>query len=327
MTEYKDFFEFVEKSETIAVFMHINPDGDCLSAALALTRYLKNMGKNAVCYAPEFNLALLPEKLSFLPGFESVSGVEPQVKYDLCVGVDVGDEGRLGDACFKQFIKGKRTFVIDHHSSHRNFADKTIREDEAASTTQILFKMFSGFNKSFIDNDIAACLYTGLVTDSGCFSFSNTTVETHVVAGGLLGYDFDSTDICRKATKDITLNAFRLKSAVLSNVETYENERIAYVFVSEKDLIRFNATERDTEGLVNAVLDIVGVELSIAVTEVKSKSYKISFRSKGNVDASACARCFGGGGHFNASGCRAFGYYEDVHAKILEVAREMLNYA
>ncbi len=327
MTEYSEFFDFIEKSKTIAVFMHVSPDGDCLSSAIALTRYLKNMGKNAVCFAPDLKRANLPEKLSFLPDFDLVNSAEPQKSYDLCIGVDVGDEGRLGDTCFRLFIKGKCTLVVDHHSSHRDFADKTIREENSASTTQILYKMFRSYDKNFIDNDIAACLYTGIVTDSGCFSFSNTTSETHLVAGQLLNYDFDSATICRKVTKDIKLNVFKLKNAITSKLETYENDRIAYVYTSLKDLSDFGATEKDTEGLVNTVLDIEGVELSIAVTEIKDKAYKVSFRTKGNVDASACARSFGGGGHFNASGCRAYGYYEDVHTQIVNVAREILSYA
>lgn len=325
--EYLELFKTIEASESIALFMHVNPDGDCISSMLAMYGYLCNMGKKPHCFSAEFNSASLPQKFSFLPNFDKINSVEPLKKYDLSIGVDLGDESRIGDSCFRLFIKSKNTFVIDHHSSFRNFAQKTIREENAASTTQILYKLFSLYNEKLIDGKIAECLYTGIVTDSGGFSFNNTTSETHEIAAKLLSYDFDASNICRKAMKDIKLNTFLLKGRVMGRLELFEENRIAYLYITQEDFAATKTSERDTEGFVNAILDIVGVEIAITVTEIKDKSYKISFRSKGKVDASACAKCFGGGGHFNASGCAAYGYYEDVYNKILSVAKEMLSYA
>lgn len=324
---YSELIRLFENSQDIAIFMHINPDGDCVCSALALYLFLKKIGKNAVCFAPDFKSDSLPEKLAFLPNIKEINSVNSINKYDLCVGVDVGDEGRLGDSCFRLFLKGKKTAVIDHHSEHKDFANLTVREENAASTTQILYKILSEYNKEIIDDEIATCLYVGLLTDSGGFSFDCTSSETHWVASELLRFNFNVAEINRIIMKDIPLNVFRLKNRVLSKLELYEDNKIALIFFNDEDFTATDTNEKNTDGIINNILNIIGVELAVSVCAIGEKSYKVSFRSKNSVDASACAKCFGGGGHFHAAGCRLYGYYEDVHNKLLDVAKEMLSYA
>lgn len=327
MSAYSELIDLFVKANDIAVFMHVNPDGDCVCSALALTLFLRKKGKNVSVFAPCLDSSSLPAKLAFLPGFAEINAIPPAVKYDLCAGVDLGDEGRLGDACFRLFLKGKTSAVIDHHSEYKNFARMTVREDDAASTTQILYKILADYDKSTIDADIALLLYTGLLTDSGGFTFSNTSPETHTVAAELLRYAFDAAEINRIVMKDIPLNVFRLKNRVLSRVELCEDGKLALINFTKEDFTATETTEKDTDGIINNVINIIGVELAVSVSEIGDKSYKVSFRSKHGVDASACAKCFGGGGHFHAAGCRVYGYYEDVHTKLLDAAREMLDYA
>lgn len=326
MTTYKDAIKLLSDSKSIAVFMHINPDGDCISSALSLYLYLKKLGKDVVCFSQNFDSSVIASKFSFLPSINEINAIPPAKEYDLCVGVDIADAGRLGDACFRLFMKGINNLVIDHHIADSEFAKNVIRESTAASTTQIVYKLLKQFDKKLIDDDIAACLYTGLVTDSGCFSYSCTSQETHIIASELKQYNFDAAEIVRRVMKNISRNVYNLRNRVLSKTEFFENDTIGLITFFSTDFSDTGTTEKDTEGIINYVLDIDSVELAIAISEIAPRSFKVSFRSKHSVDAASCARCFGGGGHHNAAGCRVYGYYEDVKNKILDAVKEIASY-
>ncbi len=327
MASYKKAIDLLKNNQKIAVFMHINPDGDCISSALSLYLFLKKCGKDVVCFSQGLDSSVISDKFKFLPSIDAFNSVPPQKEYDLCVGMDVSDASRFGETCFRLFMKGKNNLVIDHHIANNNFAKNVVREESAASTTQILYKLLVEYDENLIDKDIATCLYTGLVTDSGCFSFSCTTKETHLVAAKLLTYGIDSTEITRIVMKDTPISVFMLKNRVLSRAEFFDGNNIGLINFTLEDYDATGTTEQNTEGIINSILDVQGVEVAISISAIAEKSYKVSFRSKHKVDASACARCFGGGGHFHASGCRVYGYYEDVKNKIIEAVREISSYA
>ena len=327
ISKYEQIIKLIDTASTIAVFMHINPDGDCIGSALALTKFLKNKNKSVICYAPNLDRDCLPDKFAFLDGFFDISIEKPTEKFDLCIAVDVAEATRLGDICYRIFIKGSKTALVDHHLPTQTYADVEIREQTAASTTQILYKILSDCDDACIDEKVAECLYTGLLTDSGSFSFESTTPETHIVAAKLLEKGINASEINRYVIKDVKQNVYVLKNRILSNTEKYEDGKIGLIVFTQKDFVETATDEKDTDGIINNVINIIGVELAISISEIGDKAYKISFRSKHNVDSSACAKCFGGGGHFHAAGCRAYGYFEDVKAKVLSVAKEMLSYA
>ena len=181
------------------------------------------------------------------------------------------------------------------------------------------------YNESLIDSEIAMLLYAGMVTDSGCFSFENTNSETHCIASELMKYDFKAHEISEKLMNSISLEVFNLKNKVLSNAKFYENGRLAIMVYRKEDFIETGTFDKDTDGIINALKNVNSVDLAISIAEVGDKAYKVSFRSKNSVNAASCARCFGGGGHYRAAGCRLYGYFEDVYNKILTVAKEMLD--
>ena len=323
--DYAKVIATLKSVESIAIFMHINPDCDCISSAIALYSFLKKDGKEVSFFSPELtNASYIINKFSFLPYIDkfNISNIN---NYDLSIAVDVGDVTRLGDTAFKKFIKSKKSIVIDHHEISNDFAQITLRESESASTTQILYKLMCEYNKNLIDRDIATLLYSGLVTDSGCFSFDNTTPETHHIASELLKYNINVAIINEKLIRDIQLNVFNLKNRVLSKTKFYENNRIGIIVFRLNDFEETQTSINDTDGIINNVINIIGVDLAIAISEVAEKRYKLSFRSKNNVNAAACAKCFGGGGHYRAAGCRLYGYFEDVLEKVLSVAKEMIS--
>jgi phosphoesterase RecJ-like protein len=322
---YQDIIDNLEKATTVAVYMHINPDGDCVGSSLAMYRFLSKMGKTVHCFSANYPEPV-PKKLQFLPFSADINKYPALKKYDISLGVDVGDAGRLGDTLYKQYLKGQTKIVIDHHEDNEDFADITLREDDAASTTQILYKLLAYWKKDIIDQDIATCLYTGIITDSGGFSFASTSCETHQIACELLKFDLDNAEINRKVMKDVEFNVFQLRNRVLANAKFYNDGKIGIISYNKADFEKTNTTENDTEGTINIVLNIHTVEIAVSIAEIDDKKYKISFRTKHNVSAGACAKCFGGGGHFHAAGCRGYGYFEDVYNKVLKVSQEMLDY-
>lgn len=322
---YQEIIDHLEKAKTIAIYMHTNPDGDCIGSSLALYIFLKKLDKTVHCFSAN-KLNPVPKKLLFLPSSEEINKYAPLKKYDVSIGLDVGDAGRIGEELYRKFVKGEKRIVVDHHMENEDFADITLREDEAASTTQILYKLLKHWNQSNIDIDIATALYVGIVTDSGGFSFSNTSPETHQVACELLGYGIDNADINRRVMKDVEYDVFQLRKRVLAKAEFFNDEKIGLIVYKKEDFEKTNTTENDTEGTINIILDVETVEIAISMAEVDTQKYKISFRTKRKVSAAACAKSFGGGGHFHAAGCRGYGYFEDVYEKVLTVAKEMLDY-
>lgn len=322
---YTQIIDILSEAKTIAIYMHVNPDGDSIGSSLSMYRYLVKMGKTVHCFSDDEKNPV-PKKLKFLPETENYNNSVPLCKYDVSLGVDIGDSSRIGDRLFKQFFKCNRSIVIDHHEEHTDFADINLRESNSASTTQIVYKLMEKWDKSVIDKTTAMLLATGLITDSGGFSFSSTSAESFLVMSKLMEYQIDLAELTRKVNKNIDFNVFKLKSVVLNNAQFYDNNKFGIIIFRKEDFANTNTTESDTEGLINEILNITDLELAASIAEIGDKKFKISFRSKYNVSAAACAKCFGGGGHFHAAGCRAYGYFEDVFAKILSVVKEIMSY-
>ncbi|MFA6866695.1 MAG: DHH family phosphoesterase [Clostridia bacterium] len=322
---YKQIIDCLSNANSIGIYMHINPDGDSVGSSLSMYSFLLKMGKTVHCFSDDKD-SVVPKKLRFMPYTGMYNIDEPLNKYDISLGVDIGDNGRLGDRLFRQFVKCNKSIVIDHHEEHEDFADINLREENSASTTQIIYKLMEMWDKNLIDDNIATLLSVGMITDSGGFSFSSTSSETFLVMSKLMEYDIDLAEITRIVKKDIDSNVYRLKNRVLNETKFYEDDKLGIIIFTQKDFDETGTYDGDTDGIINEILNVTSVELAASIAEVGEKKYKISFRSKHTISAAACAKCFGGGGHFHAAGCRAYGYFEDVYNKVLEVTREMMNY-
>lgn len=319
---YENFIKKIHQSDTVAIFMHINPDGDCIGSALALYAFLTNLGKTAHCFLEEGNA--IKYNLHFLPFIEKINAAELK-NYDLAVAVDCGSDGRLGNNCLARFLSCQSHIAIDHHETGEPFVEDMILEPKAASTTQILFKIFKAFDKSAIDKNVATLLFAGLMTDSGGLTFSSTTAECYQMAAELCAYGIDNYYINRKLFKENKLSVFNLTNRALSGMKLYLDNRVGVITFTQKDYEETGTNQEDTDGIINRVIDIIGVKVAISVSEINANAYKIGMRSKDGVDAGAIAKYFGGGGHFYASGCRIYGSYEEVLAKLIEAAGRILD--
>lgn len=325
MNNLDHIISLIKKSQNVAVFMHINPDCDCIGSAIALTLFLRKAGKKAFFFSPDLKTTdMIASKYNFLPCFGEFNTADTD-HFDTAIAVDTGDAGRIGEIAFKKFIKIKTNIVFDHHEIHEDYAQWTYRESNAASTTQILYKMMMKYNAKLIDRDIAICLYAGLVTDSGGFSYENCSSETYKVASELLTYGIPHNEICDKLMKATSLPVFTLRNRVLNNAKFYEQNRIGIIVFRQEDFLLTKTTDKDTDSIINYIRDVDSVEIAVSLAEVGEKRYKISFRTKKYANAAACAQVFGGGGHIRAAGCRMQGYFEDVYQKVLEIAIHELN--
>lgn len=314
--------EYIDKARAVCLICHVNPDGDTVSSALALFSLLQKKGKEVAVFCDN----KIPEKFAFLQNFDKFN-ISSLKKFDLAIAVDCADEGRTG-TMYRYVKKAISTLSVDHHKPDRAFGDYILNDTSAAATAEIVYRIIRYFEKAdgktYMDDSIAAALFCGIITDSGAFSFSNTTEETLAIASELKRYSFDASGMIYDMISAKSKKVFELSASVLSRCKFYEDDRIGVITFRKSDFAATATTSEDTEGIINNVINVKGVLIAVAVTEEYDKSFKISIRTKAPVDASSVASAFGGGGHVRAAGCRLSGYYEDVLDKILKSARDNL---
>lgn len=320
---YSKAINLIKKCNNAAVFMHTSPDGDAIGSCLAIYAFLKKLGKVVHCFSEDTQKPV-SDKLAFLPFTNEFNQAKLQ-SYELAIAVDCGDYSRLGTNSAKLFSAAKTTILIDHHLGNAGFADVNIIETDAASTTQIIYKLLEQFDESLIDSQIADLLYAGMLTDSGSFVFPSTSAQTFEVASKLLEKGADSAGLAQILMRDTEYKVFRLKAKTLFNANFYNNHTIGLININLVDLQETNTEIDHTEGFINEIINIESVLVAISIIEIKKMVYKVSFRSKNDVSAEACAKCFGGGGHKYAAGCKMFGYLEDVIEKILTAVKDVIN--
>lgn len=306
----------IKKAKTIAIISHMNPDGDTVGSSLALYKAIKMYGGEPYIFCsdqPKGNISTL----KYVENYNTKS----LDKYDLSIAVDCASEDRLADM-MAEYKKGRHTAIIDHHKTNNGFADYCYIAHEAAATAQIMYNVINSLG--VMDDEIASLLYTGLVTDSGGFTYSSVTPDTMRVAGELLHYDIKAHLICEKFLKSTTMNKYKLKTRVLSAAKFYEDGQVGVITFRAKDFDETGTDNSATEGIINNIRNIEGVRVAIAISEVKDKDFKVSIRTDDSIDSTHIVYLFGGGGHKNAAGCRLSGYYEDVLDKLLKAARDEL---
>ena len=308
--------QMLKSADDIAVYCHTNPDGDAISCALSLCRALRQLGKTVtpVCDSP------VPGKYLFMEGADGFVMPDKKV-HEAALAVDCSDLARLGGAG-RSFLSARKRAAVDHHKSHDPFAETDYTEADAAACAEIVFLLLDGMG--LVDKGTAALLFAGIVADSGCFQYPSTTERTHSIACRLMSYGIDSADIIYRVYRRVTPEVFALKTRVLSKCRFFDGGKIALVSFMSGDFESTHTAPSDTEGIISSAIDIDGVEVAFAVSEVKDKNFKVSVRTKSTADASDIAAAFGGGGHSRAAGCRLNGFYEDVVDKLLKAARDRM---
>ncbi len=286
----KEAAEFLRTHDEFLIFSHANPDGDTLGCAYALCGALRGMGKKAknIC-ADEMSKRYMFMK-DGLPAQEDFTPAT-------FVTVDVADRKLLGSLGDK--YGSKIDLAIDHHVSHVDFAKNLCCEPNAAAACQTVYKIIKELGAPITDR-IAECLYVGISTDSGCFKFSCTSPETHLIAAELLHYDFDFSGLNYIFFDMKTKERIALEEQLYRGIEYYCNGKCAVVSVTTEQMQSVDI--EDGNGISTIPRQIEGVEVGVVMKQ-RTNGWKASLRSNSSVDVQKICSAFGGGGHERAAGC------------------------
>ena len=300
----------IDKAKEIVVLTHENPDGDAMGCSLAMYNALKQLNKNVDVVIPEFSKCF-----NFLPGVENIKK-ESTKTYDLAIAVDCSDAKRL-NGFVNYFDNAKVKVEIDHHGVNTMFADYNYVDPVAPACAQILVKVLPYWNIE-ITKEIGTCLLTGIITDTGGFKYSGVTAETFEFAAWLLQKGVNVSNVYRNVLQTTTKASFELNRIARNRIEFYENDKIAFTYISKEDELKVGAETGDYEGIVDIGRDIEGVEVSIFLREIEKGGYKASLRSNDYVNVSDICLMFGGGGHIKAAGCTITnGTLEQIRDRII----------
>lgn len=299
---------FLREHDNFIILSHANPDGDTLGCAFALCRTLQKLGKKAknIC-ADEIS-----DRYDFMKKAVEVQEFEPETY----ISVDVADRKLLGD--LDKLYGDKIEFALDHHVSHVDFAKRLFIEPHAAAAAQPLYKLILELGgREILDAQTAACLYTAISTDSGCFKYSCATAETHRIAADLLEYDFDHSRIDYVFFDLKTKSRIALEETIYRDIEYYCDGKCALVSLTKEQLDSVDS--EDANGLSAIPRMIEGVEVGVVIKQRKNGSWKASLRSNSTADVQKICAKFGGGGHEKAAGCSFSGVsLEDAKKQLVE---------
>ncbi|MDD3243352.1 MAG: DHH family phosphoesterase [Eubacteriales bacterium] len=303
----------------VLIISHIAPDGDTLGSALALyAHFLHQQIQTDVCCQDE-----VPAVYSWLPGAQQVR-TAAQGDYALALAIDCAAPDRMG-TLQAAFDAAQVRVCIDHHKSNPAYASLNCIDASAAATAQIITRLLLEAGLP-ITQDMADCLYTGILTDSGQYSFDSTSPETLRMGAELVERGAHLAQINNRVFRTRSLARTRILGRAIENLTLECDAKAGLIFLSLKDMQDCGATGADTENLVNYALEIESVQAGVFLKETAPGSYKCSLRSSGAFDASAMAAEFGGGGHAKAAGFSCGGTPEEAKAAVLRVLRRQLGF-
>lgn len=307
-----DIFPIITGSKKIGISFHTSPDGDSLGSSLGLLQALRKLGKDAYIICMED----FPETFNYLPYISEIENAHGDVLdgTDCVIILDCGNVERINARI--NFKNRNYTLInIDHHISNGLYGDFNYVDSKAACMGEIVYEMLDPLNIK-MDKDIAICLYTSILTDTGAFRYSNTTPKTHSIAASLINTGIDFSEIHRFIFDSKEFNRFKLYGKVFNTMELINNH-ICVMKVTSIMFKEFNIdSNTDTSDIVSFGNSINSVEVTILLKE-KEDEIKISLRSKAKVDVRKIAESIGGGGHIRASGA-------SVKGKSLEEVKELL---
>lgn len=315
-----NWLDLINQSKTIALFSHVNSDGDANGSVMAMKHWLDSLGKETYVFVPT------PINLSYsFTGVDRFSCTKYADSYDLAIGLDAPNSKRFAQ-CEKEFYKAKNSICIDHHLDNQNYAKIVIVDDEISSTCELLFRLFEQ-EKIQISSDMATCLYLGIATDTGGFmrsSHGQVSADTWRAVTKLVEYGADTKKVNTEIFITIRKPVFEIYRKGLDRVEFFENGRIAMVCITKKMLDDTGADISDTHKLNDTVLGIDGVEIMALMTQNAYKEQYVSVRSKNHSAKNICSH-FGGGGHLRAAGCRIYVPFTEARKQLLEQCIIELN--
>lgn len=309
--------EIIGDAEKIGIAGHIRPDGDCIGSCMSLYNYLK---KNRPDLDVTVHLEYVDPKFGIIENIDDIDLSDPDdTEYDLFIALDTASVDRLGKHAV-YFENAKRTFCIDHHKSNLGYADENIVEPDASSACEVLFDLL---DVDMFDETIAAPMYMGIASDSGVFRFQNTKPRTLRIAAKMMEFGINHNEILEETFYKKSYNQMMITAKIQSNTVLEMDGQVIYGYCTKELMDRYELTANDLDAVIASIRNVSGVEVAMFAYQIEDNKYKVSLRSKDDVDVSKIAVTFGGGGHKRAAGFDIEGDKDTVIETVLkEIEKE-----
>ena len=309
LIDLSEAVEFLKGCEDAVILTHQSPDGDCIGAGFALKDLLEALGKRSrVLCSDEF-----PKRYDFMT---SVGSGEPKT----VIAVDIADPQLMGN--LRETYGNKVQLCIDHHISNVGYAEKTLLNAGASATCELIYELADAMKIQMSDH-CAACIYTGIATDTGCFKYECTTARCHEIAAELMkSHKLKYAKINREMFDVKSIGRLKMERIVTDLMEYYLDNRLTMICITSDILNEQHVDANDLDGCASIPLQVEGVEVGVTIKEKSENEYKVSMRSANDVNVSAICQTLGGGGHIKAAGCLVKGTLEEVKAAVVEAVRK-----
>ena len=291
-----DIYEKIKEADSFVILAHENPDGDAIGSCTAFATLLKSMGKEKI----DILFKEYPAIFNFLPNSNLIKEEASLESYDVAIVLDCPEMKRVSKEYHEYFDSAKVTIQFDHHLRNGMFADFNIVNQAAPACAEILASSFR-YLQIEMTIDIASCLMTGIITDTGGFRFESVTPETFEFAAWSLSHGVNISNIYKIAMTTKTKSQFEAEKLATDRLEFFEDGKVTFTYVTKEDEARLGVEPGELEGIANIGTAIEGVEVAIFAKQ-KDDGFKLSLRSN-RIDVSEICMIFGGGGHKLASGC------------------------
>lgn len=311
----------LQQRDSFLILCHVMPDGDTIGSALALQHAVTHMGKTAcvVCQDP------VPEMYRFLPGSSLLMSPEGvPCTCQTAVFIDCTDETRAGNEALEAAKGASHTVNIDHHVTNSLFGDLNYVDPSAAAVGEQVFRILEEMGVS-LDDRVAICLYVAIATDTGQFSYENTTPTSHRLAARLLETGVKPSFVTDELYESRSHSSMRLLALALGTLRVSPCGSVAWMKLTRSMLQEAAAREDEAEGLINYTRSLRGVEVGILLKEMNGGGVKVGFRSRKSVDVSRLARSLGGGGHPRAAGCLLDATMDQAEAIVIKASLEAVR--
>jgi phosphoesterase RecJ-like protein len=313
---FRKIKNIINKGERFLITTHVDPDGDAIGSCFSLYWVLDSLQKKPFVYMRDH----VPYMYEFLPKPPRLFHNElPDGTYDAVFALDCGNLFRVGNN--HERLKDQGPLInIDHHTTNETFGIVNIINKDSSSTGEILYKLYRSQKVPFSYN-IAVNLYTAIFTDTGSFRYSNTNSDAFLICEEMTKYGVSPSHVAQMVYENHPKERFILLGEVLASLETYKDDTVALALVTQ-EMFRTTSTSKEyTEGFVEYIKEIRGIDVAMIIREVTDHRYKISMRSKGNSDVARICNHFGGGGHKNAAGCTIDGTLMEVKDRLKEALK------
>ena len=309
-------YSLIKGARNVALLPHKDIDGDALASCLALKSFIEQTGGEARILAE----GEIPSNLLFLGGgYDLIEQCGEIPDFDVAVALDCGSRDRLGDR-EHIFINAGVKIVIDHHATNKGFGDYFVVSPESSATCELIYEFFEKFGVK-LTKEAADFLYTGIVTDTGGFRYSNTTQKTLETAAKLLKSGADSEKICMNIFETKRLSQLRIEGAAIEGARFFHGGKTVVSYISQEIIDSCGANESDTSGISSVLKSIDGVSAAVSLKDSEGR-IRVSMRSDDKVDSAAVCASLGGGGHIRAAGATLYVSAEEAEEKIVSLIGE-----